>query len=89
MPKKAPRERGLGGGADKARLGLGAKIKLASSTNTTGSALFRRSSKEKSRPESVCARPNFRLEQPLTRVHPHCLGSVCPVIAFRSSSINS
>jgi hypothetical protein len=25
----------------------------------------------------------------LSRVHPHCLGPVCPVIAFLSSSINS
>jgi hypothetical protein len=48
--KKPRASEGLGGGAERRVQGWGAKIKRASSANTTGSALFRRSSKEKSRP---------------------------------------
>ena len=46
---------------------------------------------EKGKPESRPSRMRaYELADlvPLRRVHPHYLGSVCPVIAFRCSSIN-
>jgi hypothetical protein len=71
--KKAPREWGLGGGAKKARLGLGARIKRACDSNRAGARIvpsLKKSKEARKPPSRLHGRRSYAAPWPPMTVRP-------------------